>query len=169
MEELDLRDAQGRTKRVCPHCGSTHTIRNGSIASRKKKHLCKNCGRQFAENPSKIVIPEYTKQLVEKLLLERISLHGIIRVTGVSWGWLQDYVNRLLALTPRSIKVSPKPKGRLTIECDELWSFVGIKENEFYVWLAIDRNTREIFRCFIGDRTRKSARQLWNSWPGIHR
>jgi len=53
--------------------------------------------------------------------------------------------------------------GRLTIECDEMWSFVDSKKNEVYIWLAIDRDSQEIVGCFVGDRTRKSARQLWAS------
>jgi hypothetical protein len=42
-------------------------------------------------------------------LLERIYLRGIARVTGVSWSWLQNYVNNKLAAVPRQIKVSDKP------------------------------------------------------------
>ncbi len=49
-----------------------------------------------------------------------------------------------------------------------MWSFVNSKKNEFYIWLAIDRNSREIVGCFIGDRTRKSARQLWASLPDVY-
>ena len=98
--------------------------------------------------------------LLNRLLLERISWRGIARVTGVSWSWLQNYINQNLARTPRKIKVSDKSKGRLTIEYDEMWSFVASKENEFYIWLAIDRDTREIVGCYMGDRACKSARKL---------
>ena len=120
-------------------------------------------------NPSKQPISQETKQLIDQLLLERISLRGIARVTGVSWSWLQNYVNNKLAAIPRQVKVSDKPKGQLTIECDEMWSFVFSKFNKFYIWLAIDRDTREIIGCYIGDRSRKSARKLWESLPGVYR
>lgn len=49
-----------------------------------------------------------------------------------------------------------------------MWSFVDSKKNEVYIWLAIDRNSREIVGCFIGDRTRKSARQLWADLPDVY-
>ncbi len=65
---------------------------------------------------------------------------------------MQNYVNNKLVQVPRKIKVSDKPRGKLTIECDELWSFVNSKGNEYWVWLAIDRSTREIVGCFVGDR-----------------
>jgi insertion element IS1 protein InsB len=58
-------------------------------------------------------------------------------VTGVSWSWLQNYVNNKLAAVPRHIKVSEKSKGKLVIECDEMWSFVFSKTIKVYIWLAI--------------------------------
>ena len=166
--ELFQDKCQELPERVCPACGSRHLIKNGSVHNGKPKHQCKSCGRQFVDNPTKTTISEKTKQLIDRLLIERISLRGIARVTQVSWSWLQDYVNPRLAHIPRQLKVSEKSHGQLTIECDEMWSFVDNKKNEVYIWLALDRNSREIVGCFIGDRTRKSALQLWASLPTIY-
>jgi insertion element IS1 protein InsB len=170
-EILPLSTYQNETppQPICPKCGSSHTVKNGSIHNGKKKYKCKDCGYQFIENPTNTTISPETKQFIDKLLLERISLRGIARVTGVSWSWLQNYVNQKLGHIPRKIKVSGKSKRRLTIECDEMWSFVASKKNAFYIWLAIDRDTREIVGCYVGDRTRQSARKLWGSLPGIYR
>lgn len=157
---------------ICPSCGSRHTIKNGSTHNHKPKCLCKSCGRQFVLNPEKKTISPETKALIDKLLLERISMRGIARVTGVSMSWLQNYVNNKFDSIPREIKVSDKPKGRLTIECDEMWSFYITRKNYVfvrYIWLAIDRDTREIVGCYIGDRTRKSAHKLWASIPPVYR
>ncbi|MFM1841554.1 MAG: hypothetical protein RLZZ490_285 [Cyanobacteriota bacterium] len=65
--------------------------------------------------------------------------------------------------------VSPKSKGRLTIEWDEIWFFVFSKSFEVYIGLAIDCDTREIIVYFLGYRTRKSAKQLWASLPSAYR
>jgi hypothetical protein len=97
-------------------------------------------------------------------LLERISLGGIARVTGVSWSWLQNYVNNKLAAVPRQIKVSDKPKGKLVRECDEMWSLVFSKTIKVYIWRLIDRKTREIIGCYLGDRSRQSAKKLWGQF-----
>ena len=82
--------------------------------------------------------------MIDQLLLERISLRGIARVTGVSWSCLQNYVNNKLASVPRQIKVSDKLKGKLVTKCDEMWSFVFSKTIKVYIWRLIDRKTREI-------------------------
>lgn len=61
-------------------------------------------------------------------------------------------------------------KGRLTIQCDEAWSFVGAKENKQRIWLAIDEATREIVGVYIGARSRTGAQGLWHmalATPGL--
>ncbi|EDN65916.1 IS1 transposase [Beggiatoa sp. PS] len=167
----------------CPHCQSNEIVKNGSLTNGKQKYKCKVCGRQFVINPQKQTISEETKALVDKLLLERISLAGIVRATGVSKRWLQDYVNEKYDNIPRRVKITRKSKGRLTIECDELWSFVSNKNHKKWVWLAIDRNTREIVfeakvfwrktlaskGVYVGDRSRQSLPALWESLPGVYR
>jgi len=156
-------------KPSCPSCGSSHTIKNGSTHNGKPKRQCKDCGRQFVLNPHNHIVSSDVKLFIDKLLLERISLRGIARVTSVSFSWLQEYVNTKFRLIPEQVKVSAKSKGKLIIECDEMWSFVSSKKNKFYIWLAIDRDTREIIGCYIGDRTRSSARKLWASLPPVYR
>jgi hypothetical protein len=112
-------------------------------------------------NPTNKTVSDETKQLIDKLLLERISLRGIARVTGVSWSWLQNYVNNKIASVPRQVKVSEKSKSKLVRECDEMWSLVFSKTIKVYIWLAIDRKTREIIGCYLGDRSRQSAKKPW--------
>lgn len=82
---------------------------------------------------------------------------------------LQDYVNKKSAETPREIKVLDKPKGKMTIECDEMWSFVENKENKQWIWLALDTKTREIVGVYVGERSRESAKKLWKSLPPVYR
>lgn len=69
---------------TCPECGAQNFVKNGWIHNKKQRFLCRRCGRQFVENPQNQVISQATKDLIDKLLLERISLAGIARVTGVS-------------------------------------------------------------------------------------
>ena len=153
----------------CPHCHSEKIVKNGSLTNGKKKYKCNSCKRQFVLNPKKHPISDETKALIDKLLLERISLAGIARVTGVSERWLQDYVNEKYNNIPKLIQVTKKSKGRLTIECDELWSFVFDKKNKQWLWLAIDKDTREIVGVAIGDRSCATAQKLWDSLPGVYR
>lgn len=95
----------------CPRCQGTQVVKNGSIHTGKPKWKCKACGRQFVADPAQHRIPDATKQTIDRLLLERVPLAGIVRVTGVSARWLQYYVNDKYAAVPRSVMVTEQKKG----------------------------------------------------------
>ena len=103
------------------------------------------------------------------MLLEWIPLAGIARVLSLSEGSLQQYVNQLYEEVPNQVDIIPEPKDKLTVQMDEIWSFVDNKKNKQWVWLAIDADTREIIGCHIGDRSRDSAQKLWDSLPAVYR
>ncbi|MEO1149188.1 MAG: IS1 family transposase [Cyanobacteria bacterium J06638_22] len=153
----------------CPDCGSSNIVKNGKIHNGKQNHKCKDCLRQFVEDPQNKIIDEATKHLIDKLLLEKIPLAGIARVAEVSEVWLQQYVNAKYDQVERQVKVSGSKKGRLTIACDEAWSFVANKGNKQWIWLAINRDTREIVGVHIGDRSGSGAQALWDSMPPLYR
>ena len=153
---------------ACPLCDSSHTVKNGHIHNGKQRFKCHNCGRQFVQDPQNKVIDPATRDLIDRLLLERISLAGIARATQVSEQWLQTYVNEKYAQVPRSVNVTKK-KGKLTMQCDELWSFVDHKGNKQWVWLALDADTREIIGVYIGARDEAAAQKLWESLPTVYR
>ena len=96
---------------TCPECHSLSTVKNGRIHNGKQRFKCHDCGRQFVENPTNVVISSETKALIDRLLLERISLAGIARAVQVSEKWLQDYVNAKYADVPRQVKVSSKKRA----------------------------------------------------------
>ena len=62
-----------------------------------------------------------------------------------------------------------KKKSRLTVQADELWSFVGSKANQVWLWWAIDADTRLVVGCAIGPRDKKTAEDLWFSLPPEYR
>ncbi|WP_319423053.1 IS1 family transposase [Pleurocapsa sp. FMAR1] len=153
----------------CPSCNSEQIVKNGHIHNGKQNYKCRDCGRQYVENPQNKMIDQPTKNLIDKLLLEKIPLAGIARVTEVSEPWLQSYVNAKYESVSQQVKVKNKRKGKLTIQCDEMWSFVGNKANKQWIWLALAAKTKEIVGVHIGDRRRHGARKLWQSLPSVYR
>jgi insertion element IS1 protein InsB len=78
----------------CPRCQSTTVIKNGRIHNGKAKWMCKDCGRQFVDRPQNQPIPDMTRDLIDRLLQERVSLAAIARITGVSARWLHTYASQ---------------------------------------------------------------------------
>jgi len=154
---------------TCPRCDSENIVKNGNTAYGKRKHMCKDCRKHFIENPDDRRISDEKKELIDKLLLERISQAGIARVVGVSERWLRSYIDEKYKSVKKEIKVTEKKKGPLTIEGDEMFSFVGNSGNKVWIWLAIDADTREIVGAYLGDRSREGAECLWGTIPPVYR
>lgn len=103
----------------CPSCKSNEVKLNGHIHNGKQNHLCKSCGRQFVLNPEKKVISEQEKKLINKLLLERISLAGIARTMEVSEIWLQGYLSDLYASSPDDLNATLPDQASMDAYLDD--------------------------------------------------
>ncbi len=74
---------------ACPDCSDEPMVKNGHIHNGRQRHVCRGCGRQFVLDPQFRKIDDETRGLSDRLLLERVSMEGICRVTGVSSIWLE--------------------------------------------------------------------------------
>jgi insertion element IS1 protein InsB len=140
----------------------------------KQNYRCNECDRQFVEDSQRI--GEELKDLIKVLLLERLSLRGICRVTGVSSTWLLHFITELYCALPYDLNVtlSHARKSairlvRLEAEADEIWSFAVSKENRQWVWIALDVRTKQVLAFYVGDRSASSARELWRRIPQVYR
>src|SRR4029079_13804056 len=133
-----------------PQCGSRWYKKNGHIHTGKQNHRCKLCGRAFVLTPEHHLITEEQRALIERLLLERISLRGICRAVGVGLQWLLQFMVERFHAAPVHLHVEPPDRTpsvilqRLEAELDELWSYVGKKANRQWVWIAMDATTRQV-------------------------
>jgi insertion element IS1 protein InsB len=159
---------------LCPDCGSTHVKRNGHTHYGEQNYRCKSCGRQFVEESQHI--QEAERDIIRRLLLERLSLSGICRVMGVSLRWLLRYIAGIYKDLPDDlgVKLLGTNKGgvqlyRWAAEADEMWSFVQRKENKKWIWIALDVATRQVLAFHVGDRSRRAARALWQRIPLLYR
>ncbi len=48
---------------------------------------------------------------------------------------------------------------------DELWTFVGKKEQARWLWIALERRTRRVLAWVLGDRSEATAFRLWDRLP----
>lgn len=151
---------------TCPSCQLSHIKKNGHTYYRKQNYQCLLCDRQFVIRDERI--SRQNKELIRLLLLERISLRGICRVLGVSLCWLLNFIEKLYMAVPEDLNFSFEDQAEIEICCleaDEIWSFVGSKENKRWIWLIIERRTRQIIAVHIGDRSQQSADALWAKVP----
>jgi IS1 family transposase len=57
----------------------------------------------------------------------------------------------------------------MTIEGDEMWSYVGNKASKSWIGLALDVASRQIVGYTVGQRDQGEALRLWQSLPPVYR
>ena len=121
---------------VCPQCKSPKYKKNGHIHNGKQNHQCHDCGRQFVQCFEQYLISDDKRGLIERLLVERISLRGICRAVGVKLKWLLGFLVQCVEALPDHLHVQPLTGHsnvilrRLEVEADEMASFVQKKANK---------------------------------------
>ena len=92
---------------VCPRCKSPKYKKNGHIHNGKQNHQCKDCSRQFVDCFEQYFVSDETRGLIERLLLERLSLRGICRAVGVGLKWLLGFLVQCIEALPDHLNVQP--------------------------------------------------------------
>jgi insertion element IS1 protein InsB len=160
---------------ICPQCHSLKYKKNGHIHNGKQNYQCKDCGRQFVDCFEQYLVSDDTRALIERLLVERISLRGICRAMGVTLKWLLGFLVECFEALPDHLHVQPVTCKhnvmiqRLEVEADEMASFVQKKANKSWIWIAMDATSRQVIAFHVGDRSRRSAKRLWAKIPAAYR
>ena len=92
---------------VCPQCKSPKYKKNGHIHNGKQNHHCHDCGRQFVQCFEQYLLSDDKRALIERLLVERISLRGICRAVGVGLKWLLGFLVQCFEALPDHPHVQP--------------------------------------------------------------
>ena len=157
----------------CPHCGSDHVKKNGTSRNGKQRFLCCNekCSHKtFVENYThkaydpnvrsqiffSIVNGSGTRATARTLGIAKDTVTKALRsIEGLLWYVNYDYLN---SHRNDDIKVEFVPVNE--VEMDEMWSFVGDKSQQYWLWWAIDHNTGEPLAFHFGTREHKNLDEL---------
>lgn len=157
----------------CPHCHSSDVVKNGKSAKQKQRYLCQN-----DECPYRTFILEQSypgrlrevKEQITEMTLNGSGIRDIARVLKVSpttvikelkknLGLSQVNQKLLETLNPENIEVDfigaeeSEQKNIVESELDEMWSYVGNKRNQRWLWHAIERRSGQVLAYAFGRRT----------------
>jgi insertion element IS1 protein InsB len=171
-------------KERCPYCLGINLRPKGWNNKKTKRRLkCQDCKKHLTANacPDPSVgkswfIDKSQIELVNALLLERLTLRGICRVLKISLSWLLKYIPKLYNEQPDDLNYRQNKNNKTNVklqlidsELDEMWSFVGKKKNKQWIWIALDRKTLQVIAFHVGDRSQKSAQKLWDKLPTFYK
>ena len=143
-------------KITCPRCSRGNIKKNGTTANGKQKYLCLLCHRQFITDYSYRGYLPFLRELIVPMTLNGSGIRDIARVLKVSINTVLKVIRQQADQT-----AEPRPPARLAdLEVDEMWSFVGKKERQAWLWYAYSPRIRKVIGFVIGRRTDHSCRQL---------
>ncbi|MBF0236659.1 MAG: IS1 family transposase [SAR324 cluster bacterium] len=97
-------------------------------------------------------------------MIQTTTLRGVERALGISRQTVVSWIKKIQQL-PELKESLDLPRADDILELDELWSFVRIKTQKRWLWIALCRHTRQVIAFAIGDRSEKTCCRLWNKIP----
>jgi IS1 family transposase len=97
--------------------------------------------------------------MIAKLVCESVNMRGIARVLNISVNTVLARIRRIGANIERPIVAEPNP----VFEVDELWTYIGRKDNEYWVAYGLDKATGRVVDFVIGKRTKGTLKLLIDS------
>lgn len=157
----------------CPSCGSRAYKKNGINQYGDQNHKCLECGRQFVLDPQNKIVSEETKNLIRKLLIEKLTIGAICRIADVSKTWLLHFLKEEWRKIPLNIDVPATPDSPALIlkrlEADEIWPLIARRGRHVWLWVALDAQTRHVVALHVGGRTEEDGTAFWEEVPEPYR
>jgi transposase-like protein len=156
---------------TCHFC-STSAKKFGTYGPNKtQRYRCPHCGKTFTavERLENMYTSIEDAIKVLSLLCEGVGINAAMRLTGMN---KETILKVLVQAGERCSKLMDERLRDLAmsdVQCDEIWTFVGKKQNhltpkddsarlgDFYTFCAIDRDSKLIINSLVGKRTAPSA------------
>jgi len=139
----------------CKYCRSTNCIKRGKRKEIQRYH-CKDCNRGFQDSYLNRAYLDDINFLLIKLLQEGSGIRSISRILGIS---KRTVLSRMLKVS-KGIKIPYFDKLGCKFEVDELWSFVGSKDDVVWITYAIEKQTRDVIDFIVGRKTIENIKPL---------
>jgi transposase-like protein/IS1 family transposase len=157
-------------------CEHEKTKKHGKDSKGQTRRRCCTCGKTFIDKPEtaygNLRITDREAATVLSLLVEGMSIRAAERISGVDKNTICDLVLRVGEKCERFMAKAIVDVKADDIQCDEIWSYVGMKErnriNAFknpdvgdsWTWIGVERNTKLVLAYHVGDRDNFSAQRF---------
>jgi insertion element IS1 protein InsB len=94
--------------------------------------------------------------MISQLVCESAGIRGISRILKIGVNTVLRRIRRIAARIDRPIIV----RYDAIFEVDELWTYIGRKDNEYWLAYALDRATGQVIDFVLGKRTKSTLKIL---------
>ncbi|MBS1637735.1 MAG: IS1 family transposase [Bacteroidetes bacterium] len=141
----------------CKHCNAP-CIKKG-YSKRTQRYQCKACRRYQQQQYKYRLCQKEDEQTILKLNNIGVGISGIARFTGISKTHILNRIKQIASKLTKPVIVEQEQE----YEVDELYTYIGRKDNPYYVVYAINKTTRQVIDMIVGKRTKETLRQVIES------
>ena len=139
----------------CKKCGDI-SVRNGKVKSTgNQRYYCKICNRSFIEMYTRKSFEYDLDERLVVLLKESCGIRSISRILGIAPKTVIAKIKRIADKLERPMIL----KGR-SYEMDEMFTYIGNKDQRVCIAYAIERRTRNVVGYSVGRRNLKTLRTV---------
>jgi len=160
-------------KVACPHCKKNDVSKMGFTSDKKQRYLCKNidCNRTFITNYDRLGWLPGTEEKIIDMAMNASGIRDTARVLGICQAkvietfkkkeaCLNEVNHALLNSLKSPEKIEVKLERTIESEADEMWSFVGKKADQRWLWHAIDHESGKILAYVLDARKDRAFLRL---------
>jgi insertion element IS1 protein InsB len=135
----------------CKYC-KANCCKAGKQASGLQRYLCTTCKKYQQKQYSYTACKAGVAALIPKLVCNSVGIRGIARVLCIAINTVVRAIQKIAA----SIIKPAIPLNRKSFEIDELRTFIGTKENQYWVAYVLCSQTKEVIDFIVGRRSKRT-------------
>ena len=139
----------------CPRCLHDKVVKNG-LAKGIQRYNCKSCKYSFTK-PSADKKSPAAKAMAHLLYVTGLSFRATAKIVGASHVSVMNWIKAFA----RKNYEKPASTGAVFVELDEIWHFVGSKQNKLWIWKAFDSANGKLIDRECGDRDAATFQRMY--------
>ena len=140
----------------CKYCKGP-CIKSGITKTSIQRYLCKSCVKYQQKIYTYSGCKKNIHSKIEQMNNEGCGIRSISRILKISTGTVLTTIKHLWKEKLKSKKAIVNNRE---YELDEMRTFIGNKNQKFWIVYAIDRITREVVDFRVGKRNKKTLKQV---------
>lgn len=143
-------------KVYCTKCNGI-AVKNG-FQGEMQRYKCKLCQKKFQLDFTYKACNSNVNDSITILLKEGCGIRSIARILSIS---KNTVLARIISIG-RKLKAKQLLQKGCSYEMDEIWTFIGNKNNVTWITYAIERRSKNIVGFVLGSKTKENIQPLVN-------
>jgi len=131
----------------------------GKQSNGSQRLYCHRCKKYQQSEYRYKAYEKEVKRMIPKLVVNGVGIRGIARVLQIATTTATRFIKEIAA----KIIKPPIPLNRKSFEIDELRTFIGKKENQYWVAYVLCSETKQVIDFTVGKRSKRTLRMVVNT------